>query len=366
MTRTAYLSVLCDADWGVNPPCRVLPHPGDLDPTWAALLARIPVLRARLARSSFTTEHGPLPITWLLRADRQVLELFRDPAFCFQKFEATARSEEACGSEIGWHPHLYRWEENAGGWRPYLRRDDDLEILAQCLEAARRLADVRGVRTGWNYHSNTLMAFFDSAGLLADASAIPGSVHGEPEFHDWRGAPRAPYFPSRSDYRRPRTQPHHDQEVEPQSSAHGWVRGRPAGSPASALRLIEMPVLARRLSLPFHLARYGVRTYRALTQPGWRFPDWTSSGWQGVLVCRNPAAFSDAVRQTLAEAADAPAVFLTTYFHLREMLSDALQDFVVQNLERLSALTRQFGLALKPVTLTTAATAARQQLLRHE
>jgi hypothetical protein len=339
MTRTAYLSVLCDADWGINPPCRILPHPGDLDDNWQALLARIPVLRQRLARSPFVSRHGALPLTWLLRADRQVLELHGDAAYYFRRFEPAARSEQAHGSEIGWHPHLYRWEESSGRWRSYLREDDDLEVLAESLEALRQLADVRGVRTGWDYHSNRLMAFFDSAGLLADASAIPGSVHGGDGFHDWRGAPRQPYSPARSDYR------------------------RPAASPDSALRLVEMPVLARALSLPTHIARYGLRVYRALTKPGWSLPDWTSSAWQGVLVSRDSAAFSEAVRQTLTESANSGSVFLTTYFHLRELLSDTIQELLVHNLENVSARARHLGYSLRLTTLSAAAAAAKQQLL---
>ena len=339
MTRTAYLSVLCDADWGINPPCRVLPHPGDLDATWQALLASIPVLRERLARSAVVSQHGPLPITWLLRADRQVLELHGDPAYSFRQFEPVARSEQAHGSEIGWHPHLYRWEEAAGRWLPFLRQDDDLEVLAQCLETLRRFVDVRVVRTGWDYQSNRLLAFFDSAGLLADASAIPGSVHGGNEFHDWRGAPRAPYFPSRADYR------------------------RPAHSPGSALRLIEMPVLARTLPWPSHFARYGVRLLRAFTNPAWSFPDWTSSGWQGVLVSRETAPFVAAARQTLMTSDTGRSVFLTTYFHLRELLADTLQDLLVQNLESVSVLARELGYSLKLTTLSAAAACAKQELL---
>jgi hypothetical protein len=341
MTRTAYLSLLCDADWGINPASRVLPHPGDLDDNWQSLLARIPVFRQRLARSALASRHGPLPLTWLLRADRQVLELHGNAAYYFRGFEATAQSEQAHSSEIGWHPHLYRWDDAARRWRPYLRQDDDLEVMAECLSAARRHADVRVVRTGWDYMSDDLLAFFDSSGLLADASAIPGSLHGGENLHDWRGAPRVPYLPSRSDYR------------------------RPAPSPTNSLRLIEMPVLARALSFPTQLARYGVRAFRSLRQPGWGFPDWTSSGWQGVLASRDAAAFRDAVCQTLRESAGSEPVFLTTYFHLRELLSDTTLNRLLQNLESASALASELGFSLQPVTLTTAATAAKHQLLPH-
>ncbi|MBI2956135.1 MAG: hypothetical protein HYY26_02360 [Acidobacteria bacterium] len=339
MNRTAYLAVACDADWGLNPTCRTLPNPAALDDVWDRLLASIPLFRQQLDHSRFVSQYGPLPVTWLLRADRQVAELYGDAAFCARKFEPAWKDEQSYSSELGWHPHLYRWHDQTNRWRPGLGQDDDLEILAQSLEALRRFADVRAVRTGWAYQSNSLFAFFARAGLLVDASGIPGSFEPGPQFHDWRGAPRVPYFPSCGDYR------------------------RPADSPASALPILEMPVLARTLPAHLHLARYSLRLVRGARSSARPLPDWQSARWQGVLLSRHRGAFADAVRQTLAECSSRPAIFLTTYFHLRELAFPAPRETLLRNLEAIDALTQRFGCTLEPTTLSAVAARARQELL---
>lgn len=331
MKKIAYLCVSCDTDPDINPPYLELPNPGKCDDIWQGIVAGIPVLRQRLAGTHFVAKYGQLPVTWLLRCDRQIYEIYGDPSFCFKRFERTWEGEQKYGSEIGWHPHLYRWDAYAGRWTEYLGKDDDLEVLAECLSGLRRCADVRTVRTGWVYHSNTLMKFFDKEGLFVDASAVPGTVQSGTWFFDWRGAPRTPYRPSYSDYR------------------------RPAGSSERSLSIIEMPVLVRSLSLPLQLSRYCVRKLRAISGPGENLTDWESSRFQGLRVTSNPGQFCEAVEQTLVLSPEDKPTFLNTYFHTNELLSARSLERFISNLDNASRLAERAGRKLIPITLCVAA-----------
>lgn len=331
MNKVAYLSIACDADPDIDPPYRKVPSKENAEHIWQGITVGIHTLRQHLKETPVVSKYGRLPVTWLLRSDRQIYELYGNADFCFRRFENVWKSEHEHGSEIGWHPHLYRWDEYACQWTPYLAKDDDLEILAECLNSLRQCTDIYAVRTGWDYHSNRLMGFFDREGLLVDASAIPGSIHSGTWFHNWGGTARPPYFPSKFDYR------------------------RPAESHEHALRILEMPVLVRSLSLPFHLIRFCYHNLRAIRSFNVNFTDWESARWQGVFISRRCRPFYEAVHQTLAMSSEKEGIFLTTYFHTNELLSLRGVQRFIQNLENLSCLTERIGYTLVPTTLSVAA-----------
>jgi hypothetical protein len=299
----------------------------------------VPALRRALEKSAFTRRHGPLPITWLLRSDRQILGIYGDAAFCYRQFEALWDSERALGSDLGWHPHLYRWETATGSWESYLNRGDgdEVDVLESCLAALRAHMPVRVVRTGWDYHSNTLMRFFDESGLVADASPIPGSVQiGGGWTHDWDDTPRVPYHPSCADYRRP---------ARAGEDAHG---------------IIVLPTLVRRLALPAQLARHIIRRYRARGES--RVPSWGSAKWHGQFITRMPRAFQAAARDWLRQHAGVSAFHLATYFHPDEILDRQGIDNFVANLEYLAGVADRLGIRVTPVTLEAAGERARTVL----
>lgn len=331
MKKIAYLCVSCDTDPDINPPYAEVPSKESCDDIWQGIVFGIPALRQRLKETCFASKYGQLPVTWLLRSDRQIYELYKDASFCFKRFEKVWKSEQGHGSDIGWHPHLYRWHRQACRWAEHLGKDDDLEILAECLNSLRLYTDVYAVRTGWDYHSNKLIGLFDREGLLVDASAIPGTVQSGTWFFDWRGAPRTPYFPSKIDYR------------------------QPAESREHALSIIEMPVLVRSLSLPWHLLRYSLRKLRAIRSHCDDFTDWGSSRYQGLRITSKGGAFYKAIQQTLAASSEEETVFLNTYFHTNELLSSRSVDNLVRNLEKISCLAERGGRTLVPVTLSVAA-----------
>lgn len=334
MSKTLFFSVACDTDPDINPCCREFDKENN-GQIWQGITVGIDVLRQRLKDTDFLSRYKQLPVTWLLRADRQIYELYGNAAFCFQHFEQIWKKELNHGSEIGWHPHLYRWSEHGCGWKSYLGCDDDLEMLKECLRSLRQHMNIYAVRTGWDYHSNGLMNFFDEQGLRVDASAIPGCTHSGTWFYDWRGAMRTPFFPSKQDYRK---------------------RGV---SPESSLKIIEIPVLVRKLDLPLHVLRYGIRNLRNLRATNGNLhgylSDWESARWQGMLLTSECRPFSEAIDQTLSTYSESEHAFLTTYFHTGDLLSSRLLERFICNLEILSSRAEKNGYMIVPTTLSTVA-----------
>jgi hypothetical protein len=331
-----FLSIACDTDPDVDLPFRR--PPDSLDALWSGVTEGIRALRNALAGSIFVATHGQPPISWLLRSDRQITETYGDACFCYRRWRGLWEEECESGSEIGWHPHLFRWSEPESRWRPYLGADDDLALLGDCLNELRTWTPIHAVRTGWIYHSNGLMKFLSDSGISVDASATPGSLQFGEWYHDWRSTPRTPYHPSVSDYRRP-----------------------PSGD-ERALDILELPTLARRLSLPAHLARFAVRSGRALKGDG---PfDWQSAGRQGVMLTHDSGRFTEAVRQTLREGAARGTVLLNTYFHTTELIRpDRLGNFI-RNMDHVCALVQEGRSELRTVTLTKVAEHASTGLQR--
>lgn len=336
MRKRLYLCVSCDTDPDVNPSFSS-PPPGDLSDIWQGVAAGIPALRERLQESPFTAAHGHLPITWLLRADRQILELYRDPSFCFKRFEPLWNTELKLGGEIGWHPHLYGWDDRAGRWTEYLGRDDDLEVLGVCLASLRACSRILAVRIGWAYQTNALLQFLAREQLLVDASAIPGTVQSGTWFFDWRGAPRRPYFPSTQDYR------------------------KPAASLEDSVGIVEMPSLVRTLNPLLHGGRYCLRHLRAMRSQSPDLNDWRSSAVQGVLLTGRTKAFAQALEKTVS-ASPQPS-FVSAYFHANDLLSPSLRERLIGNVEQVGRLADRQGYLLVPSTLSGAAACACRQLV---
>lgn len=336
MRQRFYFCVSCDSDPDVNPS---MPSPptGDWSSLWQGIATGIPALRARLRESPFTGSFGQLPITWLLRADRQVRTLYHDAAFCFTRFESIWNSELNLGGEIGWHPHLYRWSDQEHRWAEYLGQDDDLEIVAGCLNALRRCTPIRAARVGWAYQSNRLLRMFAREHLAVDVSAVPGTVQSGTWYFDWRGAPRTPYLPSIHDYR------------------------KPAATLEDSLGIVELPSLVRRLNPTMQGSRYCLRRLRAIRSHAPDLTDWNSSRYQGVLLTSRTASFAQALEESVQ--GDTQPTFVSAYFHADDLLSATLRERLVANVEQVGRVAERLGCVLVPSTLTAAAECARHLLL---
>jgi hypothetical protein len=143
-----------------------------------------------------------LPVTWFVRADNQMAEIYGSVAYLLDEYRELWSSLRARGDEIAWHPHLY--ERNAAGvFESDLDdercasklRDTHAELAAQGLEFA-------SVRIGEAFHGNSMMRTLSNLGLQVDSTAIPGRRrHDHARFFDWEPTPTQPYRPSASDYR---------------------------------------------------------------------------------------------------------------------------------------------------------------------
>ena len=205
---TAYLVISCDTD-----PDR----PGFLDGvpsgrlTWRGMTEGIPAAKQLLQGVRDSVGRQPV-FTWLLRADEQVRELQGDYAWPARAHQGFWQSLQDSGDELGWHPHFWRREGN-GPWVQELR---DVEWQVEMLRRAHaELATllprgVRSVRMGWAYHNTRTCRALADLGVIVDLSALPGyrTLTGKSpvkleNLFDWYQTPRAPFWPSTADYRRP-------------------------------------------------------------------------------------------------------------------------------------------------------------------
>lgn len=328
MNNELFFSLCCDTDPDTHIRERICVLEDQRELYWQGISRGVGYFRNLITKSPALSDD--LPITWLLRADRQIIEAFGEPAYCYKRFSNIWDKELKNGSEIGWHPHLYLWNKNLKRWIPRLGKDDDCAVLGDCLESMRQYCDVRSVRTGWDYHSNTLMRFFNEKKIIVDASALPGCYITGEWYYDWRGSHRKPYRPSREDYR-----------VASQSVAGG-------------MNIVEIPCLVRRLSFPVGFGRFLKRLIHSLTVSDSPNIDWYSAFWQGIIASRVEPPFSEAVEQTIRENISDGELFFASYFHTDDLLNPKQAKTVVNNMEAVLKIGRKWGYNVTFITLDKA------------
>jgi hypothetical protein len=207
--RTVYIVISCDTDPDREGFLDGVP-PGKL--TWRGATEGIPAVKSLVRELKDSAGRAPV-FTWLLRADEQVLQVHGEYAWFARTHRSLLQSLEASGDELGWHPHFWRRDAEHGPW---FQEAADVDWQVDMLHKAHRdLATSlprppKSVRMGWAYHNNRTCAALDDLGIAVELSAIPGlrTFTGTPpargnNLYDWHSTPRAPYRPSRADYRRP-------------------------------------------------------------------------------------------------------------------------------------------------------------------
>jgi len=338
MKRQLILTVSCDTDPDTNPTVRRIHHANEHRPLWQGIEQGIASFRqALLAKVAARLQR--LPITWLLRSDRMILEVYDDAAYCFKTFEKIWQAELQSGNELGWHPHLFRWNDAGNSWDAYLDKDDDIEVLEHCLTELRRHFDVNSVRTGWTYCSNRIMHLFDRRHLKIDVSAIPHSKLAEWWHYDWSGTSPRAYFPSRDDYR---------------------VTSNEVGK---NLQIVELPVLAFRLNPAWHAARFGFKNLKAIYKSDHAFLSWKNTQYRGCLITHSSATFQAAVKQQLFNGLhNTDPIFVNTFFHADELLRTESLTHFITNLNFIDAFANANQLELVATTLTPATGLAKQSI----
>ncbi|HEX9746361.1 MAG TPA: hypothetical protein VGB30_13125 [bacterium] len=157
-----------------------------------------------LISSAINKNHGYKgSTTWFVRADGQVGDTVGRVSGLYRGWIKFWDEIQLHGGEVSWHPHLYR--RTGKGWLP-IRDGKRLAVEAEKIwnEITMDGWKPTSCRIGESACSSELMNFLNSAGLLVDASALPGRVRDDGHrWFDWEITPNKPYHPARGDYRRP-------------------------------------------------------------------------------------------------------------------------------------------------------------------
>ncbi len=269
------------------------------------------ILRAREIADDIQDDFGnPLKMTWCVRSDLQMKEIYGDCAWPYSEFVDLWESLAGRGDEIAWHPHLWRWSERYGCWYQEI---EDGDWIRNCLQQGYAALSSRmgrapvTSRMGWEFHSDTTMQTIAELGIKVDFSAVPGRFTPGAADHlgsvfncyvDWRNTPEQAYMPSAADYR----------------------RGPEANE--VALRVIELPMSTFR-SRVLDIAACLRRTARAKGGDKLRHLSIAAKANNASLkayMTIHPYAFSRLVSAKMSEAKRNGQAFLITAFHADDML----------------------------------------------
>jgi hypothetical protein len=144
--------------------------------SWRGMTEGIPETKS--AVSDITDSNGKSPVfTWLMRADEQIKIICGDFNSVLEENKKLIQDLEKSGDEIGWHPHLYKYDEKHKVWYQELFDVDwQCEVLESAYNSFNKSIPGRpvSVRTGWIYHNNSTMKKLDRLGVKVDFSAAPG------------------------------------------------------------------------------------------------------------------------------------------------------------------------------------------------
>lgn len=328
--RKLYIVIGCDTDPdragyldGVTPDAL----------TWRGMTEGIPRLKDDVA--SLRDHEGKSPVfTWLLRVDEQVRRMQGSYAWVLRNHTAFLQSLESSGDELGWHPHFWKFDDQANKW--YQEAQDVTWQIRMLQEAHRDYMSVLpgralSVRMGWDYHNTQTYATLEQLGVRVEFSAIPGmctirrAVSAHPEnLFDWYPTPRHPFYPSRVDYRRPAAA---GEEAFSLLEAPNFV------STSHLWGLVSGLQLARKM-------RDRSQLRRAMVRPTY---------W--INITGRPRYFAPiltAVSRRLSDSKNANELFVT-YFHPDELLPNRTSLYSLQsmhaNIESLLRVCHSLGVA---------------------
>jgi hypothetical protein len=217
-------------------PDRRDPSPGAPEPWrgYEGAQRRLADLRLRLAAAT----GRPVHFAWFLRMDPQIAGVWGSAGWVTEHHRAHLDEVARCGDEIGLHPHAFRWLPRERAWECDFGDPDWLaHVLTTSVEAYRRAfgRDCTALRWGDGWLDTESVDRAERLGVRVDLTLEPGAQGGRPTsaaperttapLPDWARVPRAPYTPSRADYRRPQRGARGIRMI-PLSSAHVWLGPR--------------------------------------------------------------------------------------------------------------------------------------------
>jgi hypothetical protein len=293
-------------------------QPGEL--SWRGMLEGIPRVKQLLHGLTDHRDHEPV-FTWLLRVDEQVKQMHGAYHWVLATHRDFLQSLENAGDELGWHPHFWRWDTEAGRWYQEISdRDWQIAMLEKAHRAYLEILPGRAisVRMGWAYHTNRTFRTLDRLGVKVEFSALPGlrTLTARPEMRgenlfDWFITPRQPYYPSREDYRRPPREAEAALNIleVPSFTSRSWLWGLAGGlqlmrkmkSPAQLWQALRRPTYAINLTgrprLFAPLARQLRRELRSLRRENLFFATYLHA--DELLVNKSSLYSLEAVRTNL-------------------------------------------------------------------
>lgn len=303
--------------------------------TWKGIEEGIPKAK-KITNSVKDVDGCSAKVTWFLRSDDQMNELYGNPAWMVTNFRDLWRELEDDGDEIGWHPHLWRWNESIKSWYPEL---EDVTWIEDCLKQGYdkfpEQFELSSCRMCWNFHSNVTMNMMNKLELTVDISALPGQKSIKSDFestdstyYDWEITQDKPYFPSQSDYR------------------------REANTNEQSLNILEIPITPFQIPLPWRIKR----VMKKMLRPNKGNPIGTKSHLKTV---GHPYFFKMAARNKFLESKENNCTtFFVSYFHADEFLVEerlsSLSNFKY-NLEYLTKASKKYGVPFRFLTAKEAA-----------
>ena len=144
-----------------------------------------------------------IPLTWFVRCDDEILHHYGEAEYLVNKKSIFLNDEIQSGSQVGFHPHLYKID--LYGNRS--RKISDFELCDQFERNTHAFYNAfpdekKIVRIGEAFACNALFERIEKLKFEADASAMPGRYRKDQyRSLDWLGTPYRPYNPSIKDYR---------------------------------------------------------------------------------------------------------------------------------------------------------------------
>jgi glycosyltransferase involved in cell wall biosynthesis len=172
------------------------------------LAGMVPALRDRLS----TMSDAPAVLTWAVRIDPQIGELFGSPNWLAERYEREFDLFRASGDDFAIHPHSWRWQ---GRW---ISDDADAGWVAHCIDVGLTgFHEAFGQPCRLHKHGDRFMSTavarqLDQAGVAVDLSVEPGlpATRGLSPVEESTGwipntitVPSHTYRPSRDDFRVP-------------------------------------------------------------------------------------------------------------------------------------------------------------------
>ena len=168
-------------------------------------------LRSRLEALTAAPAH----YLWSLRIDPQIAESYGSPTWIAEEYGTHLKDVQACGDELGVHPHAFRWLPDEGTWLHDFGNEAWVEhCVRMALDGFAQVFSRPCVsfRFGDRFMTTHVANLLERLGVLYDLTAEPGTpeapgprpdeLSSGPQ-PDYTRVPREPWVPSEADFRRP-------------------------------------------------------------------------------------------------------------------------------------------------------------------